>query len=93
MKDLQRFQSSFELTGYITYLNSLFIDTANFVSKLFRAYGLYNRSTLSHFEALYVFQSSFELTGYITRTTPNVPTDPSEFQSSFELTGYITAAA
>ena len=37
------FQSSFELTGYITLSISLIIATvAMIVSKLFRAYGLYN---------------------------------------------------
>ena len=36
------------------------------VSKLFRAYGLYNVLTVSDNDEVYVFQSSFELTGYIT---------------------------
>ena len=38
------FQSSFELTGYITFLcgEDKYVYTA--VSKLFRAYGLYNLS-------------------------------------------------
>ena len=35
------FQSSFELTGYITTMAGRFINV-NIVSKLFRAYGLYN---------------------------------------------------
>ena len=67
MVKMMMFQSSFELTGYITVNVStdevLMLD----VSKLFRAYGLYNKddieiSTPSNYE----FQSSFELTGYIT---------------------------
>ena len=37
------------------------------VSKLFRAYGLYNDlSTYAFVDGSYKFQSSFELTGYIT---------------------------
>ena len=35
------FQSSFELTGYIT-INADVVDKRNLVSKLFRAYRLYN---------------------------------------------------
>ena len=67
-----------------------------YVSKLFRAYGLYNNLYLLQ-EAwlIYVtFQSSFELTGYITymkRRTRRIR--GIQFQSSFELTGYITAIA
>ena len=44
----EKFQSSFELTGYIT---SFWIDVefiAAPVSKLFRAYGLYNNIALIH---------------------------------------------
>ena len=36
------------------------------VSKLFRAYGLYNNDQFIDFTGNYEFQSSFELTGYIT---------------------------
>ena len=37
------------------------------VSKLFRAYGLYNKTVIATMvSALVMFQSSFELTGYIT---------------------------
>ena len=36
------------------------------VSKLFRAYGLYNESEIVKVAAEVAFQSSFELTGYIT---------------------------
>ena len=59
------------------------------VSKLFRAYGLYN--LLKNFSSISSsgFQSSFELTGYI--TSPSVLSEGRcLFQSSFELTGYIT---
>ena len=38
-----RFQSSFELTGYITYYDDGIYNYLFYrVSKLFRAYGLYN---------------------------------------------------
>ena len=61
------------------------------VSKLFRAYGLYNgKNDFIMYERL-LFQSSFELTGYITRWVGNpLYIRPMWFQSSFELTGYIT---
>ena len=36
------------------------------VSKLFRAYRLYNIARADSFETIVGFQSSFELTGYIT---------------------------
>ena len=36
------FQSSFELTGYITEITKAGIYEHELVSKLFRAYGLYN---------------------------------------------------
>ena len=61
------FQSSFELTGYITILCATDLNHPQHVSKLFRAYGLYN--VIMKQEILVVlekFQSSFELTGYIT---------------------------
>ena len=61
------------------------------VSKLFRAYGLYNNGMHNHRRQCYGFQSSFELTGYITTTiVSNVMGRKFGFQSSFELTGYIT---
>ena len=62
-----KFQSSFELTGYITFTATPFEADDKVVSKLFRAYGLYNDG-LSNFKDLMYdpFQSSFELTGYIT---------------------------
>ena len=61
------FQSSFELTGYITVVRMRYKKLVMLVSKLFRAYGLYNSLTsiIIH-EVHYLFQSSFELTGYIT---------------------------
>ena len=37
----EKFQSSFELMGYITFSGGIIVR-ADFVSKLFRAYGLYN---------------------------------------------------
>ena len=65
--DKKRFQSSFELTGYITGVSMRIIMPTQEVSKLFRAYGLYNK-VLNGLSAdlILVFQSSFELTGYIT---------------------------
>ena len=40
-----QFQSSFELTGYITVQVDMLGDPGKIVSKLFRAYGLYNKIT------------------------------------------------
>ena len=40
------FQSSFELTGYITSNKIYVLDYDQHVSKLFRAYGLYNLCSL-----------------------------------------------
>ena len=61
------FQSSFELTGYITELEFSYDECRFVVSKLFRAYRLYNfvLEVLIIF-LMIQFQSSFELTGYIT---------------------------
>ena len=59
------FQSSFELTGYITSTNKRMGEIL-WVSKLFRAYGLYNQDALIESIDELKFQSSFELTGYIT---------------------------
>ena len=59
------FQSSFELTGYITNPGAE-DDYTGHVSKLFRAYRLYNADADGDHIASLLFQSSFELTGYIT---------------------------
>ena len=64
------FQSSFELTGYITVSGVAVVSGAIGVSKLFRAYRLYNYinwDSINH--SPIKFQSSFELTGYITLST------------------------
>ena len=61
------FQSSFELTGYITLTTTVVSNVMGKVSKLFRAYGLYNGLKLVRKRTMNnQFQSSFELTGYIT---------------------------
>ena len=61
------FQSSFELTGYITKISNIAKDAVFNVSKLFRAYGLYNENKKYYYKHISdEFQSSFELTGYIT---------------------------
>ena len=61
------------------------------VSKLFRAYRLYNLyGRWSITESIITFQSSFELTGYITGEIMVIYKTTATFQSSFELTGYIT---
>ena len=61
------------------------------VSKLFRAYRLYNELIVNLEEdGLKGFQSSFELTGYITKALRKGYEACEKFQSSFELTGYIT---
>ena len=64
----EKFQSSFELTGYITDSSFFFFFSIK-VSKLFRAYGLYNNSPVIFIRGDGEFQSSFELTGYITKNT------------------------
>ena len=90
MKSLDKFQSSFELTGYITQKWFAVWQTLEWVSKLFRAYGLYNSEILSGVGHESTFQSSFELTGYITIERRGYHDSMIGFQSSFELTGYIT---
>ena len=42
--NLEQFQSSFELTGYITFILNE-VRRLSRVSKLFRAYGLYNQAS------------------------------------------------
>ena len=42
------FQSSFELTVYITVEEQLMMYTPDYVSKLFRAYELYNASKIKY---------------------------------------------
>ena len=86
-----QFQSSFELTGYITLILITIGSAAYEVSKLFRAYRLYNdiailRYVLSKFvsklfRAYRLYNASF----IISMICLN------QFQSSFELTGYITS--
>ena len=60
------FQSSFELMGYITITSMLMSKPNLIVSKLFRAYGLYNFYLSEFCIDEFSFQSSFELMGYIT---------------------------
>ena len=60
------FQSSFELTSYITEMKRLLDISYNAVSKLFRAYELYNYDKAVDKSIDILFQSSFELTSYIT---------------------------
>ena len=86
-----RLQSSFELTGYITTVVSGALLVSLIVSKLFRAYRLYNDILVTRTKGHTVFQSSFELTGYITSIRGEVPEGYfKQFQSSFEPTCYIT---
>ena len=86
------FQSSFELTGYITKIHTPIKSILKDVSKLFRAYRLYNADSFETIVGeLNGFQSSFELTGYITLYQYQQQLLHLRFQSSFELTGYITA--
>ena len=67
---IRLFQSSFELTGYITESCREAGSYKEQVSKLFRAYGLYNSYIRKpHIYSIIMFQSSFELTGYITYIT------------------------
>ena len=63
------FQSSFELTGYITADDLIRQGMTFEVSKLFRAYRLYNCYIIGCISTRIWFQSSFELTGYITIIT------------------------
>ena len=69
----------------------LILPLRHWVSKLFRAYGLYNSVEMrAHSHNTNAFQSSFELTGYITILPMYNVIMKIQFQSSFELTGYIT---
>ena len=88
---MDKFQSSFELMGYITLVVSGVAVVAGAVSKLFRAYGLYNPVVeMSYGNPIGLFQSSFELMGYITFDKLSLGLTKVGFQSSFELMGYIT---
>ena len=66
IKELNGFQSSFELTSYITKRQSVLASALADVSKLFRAYELYNLFPRLKAMVGCEFQSSFELTSYIT---------------------------
>ena len=90
IKELNGFQSSFELTSYITKRQSVLASALADVSKLFRAYELYN-------DFIWYFSIScrcvsklfraYELYNLFPRLKAMVGC---EFQSSFELTSYIT---
>ena len=84
------FQSSFELMGYITITVYMMMCHHGIVSKLFRAYGLYNGVNDDAGKGYLWFQSSFELMGYITLKECIEEETDYWFQSSFELMGYIT---
>ena len=84
------FQSSFELMGYITITVYMMMCHHGIVSKLFRAYGLYNGVNDDAGKGYLWFQSSFELMGYITLKECIEGETDYWFQSSFELMGYIT---
>ena len=88
------FQSSFELTGYITVPYRLLQQKILEVSKLFRAYGLYNilSRTVSE-EQLIGVSKLFRAYGLYNKVLRYMDAIKDEFQSSFELTGYITALA
>ena len=76
--------------GDITMIAVHYGSDLHMVSKLFRAYRLYNDILVTRTKGHTVFQSSFELTGYITKGLHKALESEEEFQSSFELTGYIT---
>ena len=88
---LKLFQSSFELTGYITTkIHSLKILQKK-VSKLFRAYRLYNWLSLQVVKQIKIVSKLFRAYRLYNKLLKR----PEEgkilkFQSSFELTGYIT---
>ena len=89
---LSAFQSSFELTGYITCSYRRRDLHIKKVSKLFRAYGLYNNMDsiilttdnvdVSKLFRAYGLYNALENSSYSRVVI--------KFQSSFELTGYIT---
>ena len=86
------FQSSFELTGYIT---AQFGSKTLVLGKEFQSsFELTGYITAQFGSKTLVlgkeFQSSFELTGYITLFNSFHWSATFLFQSSFELTGYIT---
>ena len=83
-------QSSFELTGYITETNFNVVEPFD-VSKLFRAYGLYNQATGLCTGDSKWFSKLFRAYGLYNALCFKLNSRPKEgFQSSFELTGYIT---
>ena len=62
------FQSSFELTGYITReFDDYLTDVQKGFQSSFELTGYITVSCTDHVSYVKVFQSSFELTGYITK--------------------------
>ena len=87
------FQSSFELTGYITVVRMRYKKLVMLVSKLFRAYGLYNAMLWARSSARKLVSKLFRAYGlYNSLTSIIIHEVHYLFQSSFELTGYITGA-
>ena len=88
---ISKFQSSFELTGYITTSSSITLSVIDIVSKLFRAYGLYNNIKLYIVDKYYEIVSKlFRAYGLYNTKGEKLWKTQKKFQSSFELTGYIT---
>ena len=86
----KQFQSSFELTGYITEQIYVYLQDTYMVSKLFRAYGLYNVIYLPQSDTDLFVSKLFRAYGLYNDNIHGPIWFKFMFQSSFELTGYIT---
>ena len=85
------FQSSFELTCYITVSINEIGAVSCLVSKLFRAYGLYNGKSPSKIAQRLKVSKLFRAYGLYNPLLVKFSVElDTRFQSSFELTGYIT---
>ena len=84
------FQSSFELTCYITVSINEIGAVSCLVSKLFRAYGLYNGKSPSKIAQRLKVSKLFRAYGLYNLWQNGALARLEKFQSSFELTGYIT---
>ena len=86
------FQSSFELTGYITNQGDVNMNVTLEVSKLFRAYRLYNVNTFDDYAGHVAVSKLFRAYRLYNNSGISYASSTRRFQSSFELTGYITSS-
>ena len=79
------FQSSFELTGYITILSMISSIGSGVFQSSFELTGYITDSKMLAINNLSVFQSSFELTGYITKYFDMVEYEGGSFKALSSL--------